>query len=83
MVSCDVSNFFSNASLTETVDIAVKLLIDNKTNIRMTSEELEKLFNFVTAKSHIYLMMNYWTEFIELPWGLPLAPCCKYFHGSP
>ena len=52
MVSYDVSNLFTNIPLIETIDIAVKLLIDNEPRIGITAEEVKTIFTFATSQSH-------------------------------
>ena len=53
-VSCDVCNLFTNIPLSETIDIAAKLILKNKKGLKFSENELTKLFNFATTQTHSY-----------------------------
>ena len=40
MVSCDVSSLFTNIFLIENIDIVVKLILENKKNLKFLENEL-------------------------------------------
>ena len=52
LVSFDVASLFTNIPLNETIDIAVNLICTNEPNLKMTPDELCKLFHFATSQSH-------------------------------
>ena len=54
MVSYDVCSLFTNIPLSETIDIAVKLILENKEDLKFSENELTKLFRFATAQTHLF-----------------------------
>ena len=60
MVSYDVYSLFTVILLSETIDIAVKLILENKKDTKFSENQLTKLFrfvrhehNFTTEKRHM------------------------------
>ena len=74
MISFDVCSLFTNIPLNETIDIAVKLLLDNDPNIGMSKEELRKLFEFATSKSHFLFNDEIFDQVDGVAMGSPLGP---------
>ena len=54
MVSYDVCSVFTNVTLSETIDIAFKLILENKKDRRFSKNELPELFGFAMAQIHFY-----------------------------
>ena len=54
MVSYDVCSLFTNIPLSETIDIAVKLILKNKKDLTFSENELTKLLRIATAQTHFY-----------------------------
>ena len=54
MVSYNVCSLFTNIPLSETIDIAVKLISENKKDLKFSENEFTKLFRFATAQTHFY-----------------------------
>ena len=46
LVSYDVTSFFTNIPLQETIDIAINLIFNHNPNLNITKKELKKLFLF-------------------------------------
>ena len=44
MISFDVSSLFTNITLEETLDLAVKLIFENNSELKITREELKECF---------------------------------------
>ena len=51
---------FTNIPLNETIDLAVKSIFDNNTNIKITKKDLKKFSEFVTSETHILFDGNYY-----------------------
>ena len=54
MVSYDVCILFTNIPLSETIDIAIKLISENKKDLKFSENELTKLFRFAMTQTHFY-----------------------------
>ena len=74
MISYDVSNLFTNVPLNETIDIAVKILLDNEPNIGITNSELKTLFRFATSKTHFLFNDEVFDQVDGVAMGSPLGP---------
>ena len=53
---------FTNIPLNETIDLAVKSIFDNNTNIKITKKNLKKFSEFVTSETHILFDGNYYDQ---------------------
>ena len=73
-VSFDVSSLFTNIPLTETIDIAIDLILNNNPNIRITRDELKKLFDFATSQTHFMFNGKFFDQIDGVAMGSPLAP---------
>ena len=69
-----VCSLFTNIPLNETIDIAVKLLLDNDLNIGMSEKELKTLFEFATCKSHFLFNDEVFDQVDGVAMGSPLGP---------
>ena len=74
MVSYDVMSLFTNIPLDETVNIAVDILLKSNPQIKITKEDLKKLFQFATSKSHFLFDGNYYDQVDGVAMGSPLGP---------
>ena len=54
MVSYNVCSLFTNIPLRETIDIAVKLILENKEDPKFSENELTKLFRFASSQTRFY-----------------------------
>ena len=74
MVSYDVCSLFTNIPLSETIDIAVKLILENKKDLKFSENELTKLFRFATAQTHFYFDGKIFDQVDGVAMGSPLGP---------
>ena len=66
MFSYDVWSLFTNIPLSEAINIAIKLLLENKKDLKFSENELTKLFCFATAQTHFYFDGKIFDQ-----WALP------------
>ena len=74
MVSYDVCSLFTNIPLIEFIDIAVKLILENKKDLKFSENELTKLFRFATAQTHFYFDGKIFDQVDGVAMGSPLGP---------
>ena len=79
LVSCDVSNLFTNIPLQETTDIAINLVFNPNSNLNITKKELKKLFHFVTSQTHFILSSKFYNQIDGVAMDSPLAPALANF----
>ena len=60
MISYDVCNLFTNILLKETIKLAVNLIFEKRSKIRVTRKQLTKLFAFATSGTHFLFNGNYY-----------------------
>ena len=54
MISYDVCSLFTNIPLSETIDIEVKIILENKKDLKFSENELTKLFGFASSQTHFH-----------------------------
>ena len=74
LVSYDVESLFTNIPLKETIDIAVKLIIENEPQIKINAKELQTLFEFATSLSHFSFNGIIYDQVDGVAMGSPLGP---------
>ena len=74
MVSYDVCSLFTNIPLSETIDIAVKLILENKKDLKFLENELTKLFRFATSQTHSYFDEKIFDQVDGVAMGSSLGP---------
>ena len=74
MVSYDVISLFTNIPLEETIDIAVKLILEKEPNLKISENELKKLFVFATSESHFLFKNRIYDQIDGVAMGSPLGP---------
>ena len=74
MVLYDVCSLFTNIPLSETIDIAIKLILENKKDLKFSENELTKLFCFATAQTHFYFDGKIFDQVDGVAMGSPLGP---------
>ena len=75
MFSYDVCSLFTNIHLSETADIAVKLILENKKDLKFSENELTtKLFCFATSQAHFYFDWKIFNQVDGVAMGSPLGP---------
>ena len=83
MVSYDIYSLFTNIPLSETIDIEVKLILENKKDLKFSENELTKLFRFATALTHFYFDGKIFDQVDGVAMGSPLGPAlANLFMGS-
>ena len=73
MVSYDVCSLFTNIPLNETIDIAVKLIVENKNDLKFSENELTKLFRLATSQIHFYFDGKIFDQVDGVAVGFPLG----------
>ena len=74
MVSFDVNNLFTNIPLTESINLAVSYIKQNSPNLKLSNEDLTKLFSFATAQTHFLFNGTTYDQKDGVSMGSPLAP---------
>ena len=74
MVSYNFCGLFTNIPLSETIDIAVKLILEYKKNLKFSGNELTKLFRFATSQTHSYFDGKIFDQVDGVVMGSPLGP---------
>ena len=67
-------SFFINIPPRETIDIAVKLILENKKDLKFSENELTKLFRFATSQMHFYFDGKIFDQADGVAMGSPLGP---------
>ena len=73
-ISFDVSSLFTNIPLEETLDLAVKHIFENNSELKITCEELKELFVFSTSKTNYIFDGVIYNQIDRIAMGSPLAP---------
>ena len=60
--------------LGETIDTAVKLILENKKDPKVSENELIKLFRFATSQTHFYFDAKIFDQVDGVAMGSPLGP---------
>ena len=66
--------YCTKVPLSETIDIPVKLILENKKDLRFSENELTKLFRFATAQTHFYFDGKIFDQVDGVAMGSPLGP---------
>ena len=74
MVSFDVTSLFTNIPLNESIDLAVSYILQNNSNLKLSKEDLTKLFSFATAQTHFLFNGSTYDQVGGVSMGSPLAP---------
>ena len=73
-MSYDVVSLFTNIPLEETIDIAVKLILENSPESKVSQVDLKKLFSFATSQTHFLFNGAFYDQIDGVAMGSPLAP---------
>ena len=73
LVSCDVTNFFTNIPLQENIDIAINFIFNHNPNLNITKKELKKLFLFATSQTHFLFNITFYNQIDGVAMRSPLA----------
>ena len=74
MISYDVCSLFTSIQLKETTYIAVNLSFDKYPDLRITRQDLKKLFEFATSGTHFLFDGNCYDQIDRVAMGSPLGP---------
>ena len=74
MVSLDVESLFTNIPLDECIDLAVRYIKEDKTDIKLSATELKTLLCFATAQTHFLFKGSFYDQVDGVSMGSPLAP---------
>ena len=75
MISFDVTILFTQIPLEETIGLAIELIFKNTPDIKVTREELEKLFIFATSKTQFLFNGEFYDQIDGVwQWALLLDP---------
>ena len=74
LVSFDVTSLFTNIHLKETIKLAVDLIKTSYPNLKISSEDLTKLFKFATSETHFLFTGKFYDQIDNVAMGSPLAP---------
>ena len=69
----DVTSLFTNIPLQETIDIAINLIFNNNPNLKVTRNELKKLFHFAISQNHFIFNSKFYNQIDGVAMGSPLA----------
>ena len=82
IVSYVVCSLFTNIPLSESIDIAVKLILENKKDLTFSEKELTKLFCFAMAQTHFYFDGKIFDQVDGVAMASPLGPpLANFFMG--
>ena len=84
LVSYDVCSLFTSIPLSETIEIAVELIFQNKPNLKISKNEFQQLFKFATSGTHFLFKGSFYDQIdgvsIGSPLGLILANLFMGYH---
>ena len=74
MISYDVCSQFTRILIKETIDIAVNLIFDKYPDLKITRQQLKKLFEFATSGTNFLFDGSYCDQIDGVAMGCPLGP---------
>ena len=74
MISYDVCSQFTRILIKETIDIAVNLIFDKYPDLKITRQQLKKLFELATSGTHFLFDGSYYDQINGIAMGSPLGP---------
>ena len=74
LVSYDVTSFFTNIPLQETIDIAINPIFNHNLNLNIPRKELQKLFLFAESQTHSLFNDKFYNQIDGTAMGSPSAP---------
>ena len=73
IVSFDVESFFTNIPLDECIDLAVRYIKEDNTDIKLSAIELKTLLRFATAQTHFLFRGSFYDQVDGVSMGSLLA----------
>ena len=74
MVSFDVESLFTNIPLDDCINLAVKYITEGNPGLKLSKNELKRLFEFATKETHFLFKGNFYDQVDGVAMGSPLAP---------
>ena len=74
MVSFDVESLFTNIPLDDCINLAVKYITEGNPGLKLSKNELKRLFEFATKETHFLFKSNFYDQVDGVAMGSPLAP---------
>ncbi|XP_073232122.1 uncharacterized protein [Porites lutea] len=74
MVSFDVESLFTNIPLDDCIDLAVKYITEGNPGLKLSKNELKRLFEFATKETNFLFKGNFYDQVDGVAMGSPLAP---------
>ena len=74
MVSFDVESLFTNIPLDDCTNLAVKYITEGNPGLKLSKNELKRLFEFATKETHFLFKGNFYDQVDGVAMGSPLAP---------
>ena len=74
LVSYDVNSLFTKNPLKETIKLAVDLIKTSYPNMKISSDDLTKLFKFATCEIHFLFNGKFYDQIDRVAVGSPVAP---------
>ena len=74
LFSFDVESLFTNKPLDECIDLVVRYIKEDKTDITLSATELKTLLCFATAQTHFLFKGSFYDQVDGVSMGSPLAP---------
>ena len=74
LVSYDVNSLFTKNPLKETIKLTVDLIKTSYPNMKISSDDLTKLFKFATCEIHFLFNGKFYNQIDGVAMGSPLAP---------
>ena len=74
MVSFDVASLFTNMPLDDSIVLAVDYILKGNADVKLSRDNLRKLFMYATAQTHFSSLGNYYDQVDGVAMGSPLAP---------
>ena len=74
MVSFDVESLFTNIPFDECIDLAVRYIKEDNTDIKLSATELKTLLRFATAQTPFLFSGSFYDQVDGVSMGSPHAP---------
>ena len=79
-VSFDIQSLFTNVPITESVNLALELILSSHNNLKLDEDQLTELFEFATSVIHCIFKGQYYDQ---IGYGLTTrSTTCKCLHGN-
>ena len=72
MVSFDVESLFTNIPLDDCTNLAVKYITEGNPGLKLSKNELKRLFEFATKETHFLFNVNFYDQVDSVAMGSPL-----------